>query len=1018
MVAPDKILELVDRFSYNYSSYRSVRYNETQVRREFIDPMFRTLGWDIDNENGYAEAYKEVVHEDAIKIGGQTKAPDYSFRVGGTRKFFLEAKKPSVNVRDDLPPAFQLRRYAWSAKLPLSILTDFEELAVYDCRLKPNLTDRASTARVQYLTFREYADRWDDIVSVFSREAILKGSFDKYANDTKSKRGTAEVDNSFLKELESWRELLAKNIALRNPALTQRELKTAVQKTIDRIIFLRICEDRGIEPYDTLGSLQKGSGIYARLGYLFQRADDRYNSGLFHFKQERNRPEAADTFTLGLKIDDKPLKEILKGLYYPNSPYEFSVLPADILGQVYEQFLGKVIVLDAKHKATVEEKPEVKKAGGVYYTPTYIVEYIVQNTVGKLLEGKTPNQISDVGKTPPLRVLDPACGSGSFLIGAYQYLLDWHLTWYSENDPEKYAKGRSPRLYQGKAQGWRLTTDERKRILLTHIYGVDIDAQAVEVTKLSLLLKMLEGENNDSLNAQSALFQKRVLPDLETNIKSGNSLIGSDFYDSVQINLFDEEERYRINVFDWEDEFAQVFADGGFDAVIGNPPYIRIQALKEFAPKEVEFYKTKYQAAGKGNYDIYVVFVERSLQLLNQRGKLGFILPHKFFNAKYGEPVREVITQGNHLAEIVHFSDEQVFKNATTYTCLLFLEATARDEFTFRGADDLAEWRLNKTAKEGTVSASKATGEEWNFSTGREADLYHKLLAVPTKLGSFTNIFVGLQTSADTVFLFKNSIKSGYELTTVHSKELDKEVQIENALLKPVIRSGSIGQFQASPTALVLFPYERRGESLKLISEERMASSFPKAWAYLSKNKSLLENREKGKFKASGWYQLYPKNLDVWEQEKLMMPYMVTKLSGFLDRENSYFVNVTTGGFGITLKQDLCSLAYLSGLLNSSLLDWFFRAVTTNFNSGYFAANKQYLVQLPIHIDKREADYLRVEQLSTALHSMNVQLKAAKTGQDRKPLERQIKAAERQINQLVYKLYDLTPKEITLVEGS
>lgn len=388
------------------------------------------------------------------------------------------------------------------------------------------------------------------------------------------------------------------------------------------------------------------------------------------------------------------------------------MLPADILGQVYEQFLGKVIVLDAKHKAAVEEKPEVKKAGGVYYTPTHIVDYIVRNTVGKLLEGKTPNQIAAQGKTPPLRVLDPACGSGSLLIGAYQHLLDWHLTWYSENDPERYAKGKSLRLTKGKAQEWRLTTDERKRILLTHIYGVDIDAQAVEVTKLSLLLKMLEGEDNDTLNAQTALFQERVLPDLDSNVKSGNSPIGSDFYDNTQINLFDEEERYRINVFDWEDEFAQVFADGGFDAVIGNPPYIRIQALKEFAPKEVEFYKTKYQAAGKSNYDIYVVFVERSLQLLNSRGKLGFILLHKFFNAKYGEPVRGVITQGNHLAEIVHFGDEQVFKNATTYTCLLFLDATAANEFIFRGVVDLSEWRLNKMAKEGAVSALKANAKE------------------------------------------------------------------------------------------------------------------------------------------------------------------------------------------------------------------------------------------------------------------------------------------------------------------
>ena len=215
------------------------------------------------------------------------------------------------------------------------------------------------------------------------------------------------------------------------------------------------------------------------------------------------------------------LKDILKRLYYPDSPYEFSVLPADILGQVYEQFLGKVIRLTAGHQAEVEDKPEVKKAGGVYYTPTYIVDYIVKNTVGKLLEGKTPKKAAE------LRILDPACGSGSFLIGAYQYLLDWHRDWYVEHGPEKHRK----ELYQGPGGDWRLTTAEKKRILLNNIYGVDIDSQAVETTKLSLLLKVLEGETSESLDAQLSFLHERALPDLAANIKCGNSLIGPDFYD-------------------------------------------------------------------------------------------------------------------------------------------------------------------------------------------------------------------------------------------------------------------------------------------------------------------------------------------------------------------------------------------------------------------------------------------------------------------------------------------------------
>ena len=429
-----EVERLVDRFARNLDVYKRAEYKETQVRVEFIDPFFEVLGWDVRNVRGYAEQYKDVVHEDAIKVSGATRAPDYCFRIGGVRKFFLEAKKPSVSVKGDVGPAYQLRRYAWSAKLPLSILTDFEEFAAYDCRQRPKPDDKVSVGRIMYLTFDQYLDRFDDIYGVFAKESVLKGSFDRYVQDTKRKRGTSEVDAEFLKEIEGWREALARNIALRNPDLSVHELNFSVQRTIDRIIFLRMCEDRGIEEYGRLLALTGGPRIYPRLGDLYRQADEKYDSDLFDFQ--------ADTLSRSLTVDDKVLDPILAGLYFPQSPYEFSVLPAEILGQVYEQFLGKVIRLTPSHRAKVEEKPEVKKAGGVYYTPTYIVDYIVQQTVGKLVEGKTPRQISK------LRILDPACGSGSFLLGAYQYLLDYHRQWYEAHDPAKHARGKRPAVYQ------------------------------------------------------------------------------------------------------------------------------------------------------------------------------------------------------------------------------------------------------------------------------------------------------------------------------------------------------------------------------------------------------------------------------------------------------------------------------------------------------------------------------------------------------------------------------------------
>ena len=649
---------LVEHFQQNIESYRSPAYNETQLRREFIDPFFEALGWDVTNKAGYAEQYKDVVHEDAIKVAGATKAPDYCFRIGGVRKFFLETKKPSIDIKSQVSPAYQLRRYAWSAKLPVSILTDFEETAIYDCRLRPKLNDKPSVGRVRFYTYNQYIDSFEEIYNLLSKESVLKGSFDKFAESDRQKRGTTEVDAEFLKEIESWREALAKDIALKNTKLSLHELNFAVQLIIDRIIFLRMCEDRGIEKYGQIQSLLNGTNTYHRLREIFYHADDKYNSGLFDFKADRLTPE--------IKVDDKPLKDVFKNLYYPESPYEFSVLGADILGHVYEQFLGKVIRLTEGHRAKVEEKPEVRKAGGVYYTPTYIVEYIVKNTVGKLCEGKSPRQIGS------LRILDPACGSGSFLLGAYQYLLDYHRDWYITHNPKNknVTQGFSPaprEIYQGRGGQWYLTTQEKKRILLNNIYGVDIDPQAVEVTKLSLLLKVLEGENQDTLERQMKLFKERALPDLGSNIKCGNSLIGPDFYQGNQMSLLDSEDTYRINAFDWEKEFPEIMKKGGFDAVIGNPPY-----GAEFEQMANEHLKNKFQTfVWRG--ESYLVFVEKGVQLLKLRGLLGYIIPDTYLNLGFTQSLRTFLLQHSKLREIVNLPSN-VFSGGTVDTTLLFVE--------------------------------------------------------------------------------------------------------------------------------------------------------------------------------------------------------------------------------------------------------------------------------------------------------------------------------------------------------
>ena len=383
------------------------------------------------------------------------------------------------------------------------------------------------------------------------------------------------VDVKFLEQISGWRQKLAINIVQNNPNIQSSELNFAVQMIIDRIVFLRICEDRGIEIEYRLEPLQNGARNYPRLLEIFQHADDRYNSGLFHFNYGKRRG-APDDITPHLVVSDRLIRDIISGLYGDKNPYVFSHLPSDILGQAYEQFLSKVIRISA-NTAEVEYKPEINKEHGVYYTPTYIVDYVVRETIGRLIDGKTPSQVSKI------KVLDPACGSGSFLIGAYQFLLNWHLNYYTKNNPEKWKKGRSAAIFLFKkdpelGEIWRLTTAEKKRILLLNIHGVDIDTQAVEVTKLSLLLKVLEGESAEIIDNTLKLERERALPDLDNNIKCGNSLIGQDFFEQPQAAELKDNERYRINPFDWQAEFKEIMQDGGFDAIIGNPPWISLSA--------------------------------------------------------------------------------------------------------------------------------------------------------------------------------------------------------------------------------------------------------------------------------------------------------------------------------------------------------------------------------------------------------------------------------------------------------
>jgi predicted type IV restriction endonuclease len=985
----DEVAKLVAQFRINRAAYLAPTYLEAHARQQLIDPLFIALGWDVHNTQRAAPDYTQVIFEARLQVGANKRAPDYTFRTGKRDyKFFVEAKKPGVSIKTDASAAYQVRVYGWNAELPLSILTDFEELAVYDCRNKPKPSDKPAVARVDYYTCEEYPDRWQELWDQFSYEAVLQGKLDHFVETLKSKRSTLTVDADFLATIEQWRKSLAQNIALRNEALDVPALNDAVQRTLDRLIFMRIAEDRDIEPYAQLQDAASAEHIYRRLMQLFKQADTKYNSGLFNFAEDKRTPQ--------LKIDDKVLQSIISDLY---GVYNFRLMPPEILGNVYEQFLGKVIRLTPAHQAKVEEKPEVRKAGGVYYTPTYIVDYIVRHTVGKWVEGKTPKEVSR------LRVLDMACGSGSFLLGAYQYLLDWHLQWYVEHEPHQHVKavqsvGTSPQTT------WRLTTNEKKRVLLNNIYGVDIDRQAVEVTKLSLLLKVLEGESQETLQPQLLGLEAhaQALPNLDQNIKCGNSLIGSDYFTGQMMP--DADELRRVNAFDWQSEFPDVMKVGGFDCVIGNPPYVRQEILGE----GFKTYAKKKYITYAGTADLYAYFIERGVSLLKRGGLFGFIVANKWTRANYGEPLRHWLKQ-QCIAEITDFGDLPVFKLATTYPCILIIRqdspqaafsATKVETLDFK---NLAEY---VQANHYTVNQMKLDDSGWSLSDENAQGLLEKLRAVGMPLGDYVKgeIYYGIKTGDNEAFVIDAKTR----------KQLIADDPKSAELIKPFLIGREVKRYQ-TPTSEKFLIFTRHGISIK---------NYPAVQEYLEQFKEQLVPKPKGwkgkewKGRKAGAYQWYEIQDTVdyyaeFEKPKIIYPNICKQPEFTFDTKQLY---TNQKCFIIPIDDK-----YLLGVLNSAVTNFLFRTILPKLRGDFYEPSYVYFKDFPIRPinfsdPADQARHDRMVSLVTQMLNLHKRKAATQADSDREIYERQIAATDRAIDALVYELYGLTEEEIKVVEGT
>ena len=810
-----------------------------------------------------------------------------------------------------------------------------------------------------------------------------------------------ELENEFYQDYRNYRAFLYEVLLQQNDESSGRfpgtrgRLVRLAQKIIDRCIFIFFCEDMGrvlgfppqllrnflADRSDDQYFDPEGGTIWEDLKSLFRAMNDgrafggeqlnQFNGGLFEPDPDLEQlyiPNIAFC-EQGQGQNEASLYGNRRTLLYLSAAYNYATgwavgltrndrdradptrsLGLYTLGRIFEQSITELEILEAE----ADERPSVnvlskRKRDGVYYTPEWVVERIVVETIGQRLsdlkracgwpepdEDRLPSEEALDAYEDALRevrVVDPACGSGAFLITSLRFLLE---EWRALQGLRKQVVGDFM-----VREGFE---DEVVRDLLRrNIYGVDINPASVEITKLALWLHTARGD--------------RPLSSLDEHIREGNSLIGPEFYEGLA--PYDDNERERINAFDWQAAFPEVFARGGFDAVVGNPPYVKLQNFQPVHGDMAAFLRRPLANGGQfsstqtGNFDLYLPFIEKGIALLNENGHLGFIAPSLWTVNEYGQGLRDHIAADHHLRSWIGFGSYQVFDEAITYTALQFFSQRANERvqvaFALDGSIPENPWIDDASS----LNYSSLTfGNRWLMTTGADRNLLDALYARCRRLDNpaiARHIYQGLITSADQVYHLRR-LRPQLYLCTPKGRNAPPpyEVRIEDDLMKPLVSGKEAKRYIAPKTdTYLLFPYATAEGRATLISADRMATDYPLAWAYLQSWEEQLRSREDSSFNDDEWYRFgRNQNLHRQEIEKLIVAQTVPSLRLCNDSTEQFYLNNVRVN-GIVPARDV-SAWYLLGVMNGKVCDFVFRRIAKPKAGGWFEANRQFIAPLPI----------------------------------------------------------------------
>src|SRR3989344_2119943 len=890
-----KIQELVNKYSSVLNSRSIKKYTEEETKKGFIEPLFTVLGWDISN--------KEEVTAEESQLQGRV---DYGFYLNGRIKFYVEAKSLKADIHNE-DYAKQAIRYSWNKGVDWAILTDFESLKVFYCQ---DPTQSLFSKLVFEIKFDEFIDRLDQLW-LLSKESFNTNKLDEYAIQHGKKLQKISVGDQLYKHLNECRKLLIEKLGVWNGIKDRNLLDEGVQRLLDRLIFIRVAEDRGIEPPTLIPLVRawqndkKGKTIYESMIDKFRELDSIYNSSLFTehpFEKWDESPGVTENVI-----------EILQGKagYYE---YDFKVMPADVLGAVYENYLGHRLAQSEKG-VTADKDSKKRKEQGIYYTPEFIVDYIVKNTLKPVLD--RCRSIDDIKR---IKVLDPACGSGSFLIKALEVINDKYKEFGNKGD--EYTK---------------IT------ILLENIYGVDLDEQAIEITRLNLLLNTLE--------------KRMQLPKLDKNIRNGNSLI-SGTEDELR-KYFGKNYRDK-KPFNWEEKFPEVFKQGGFDVIIGNPPYINAIQLKEIAGENVkDFWKEKFQSA-KGTYDIYILFFEQALKICRKDGYVSFITPNKYLSSPYGESLRKFIADNFILEKILNVSDLKIFLGPSVYPVITIIKnnkpPSSYQIITEKAlTDDLSNI---KNAKIDSNILKKMPEYLWGPILSENIKIINKVFSNNFSLGEVSEV----QATS----------------TAAEADEFSQYID-ENKVGLPIINSGTIDRY-ATSYGMTTFQNTRK----------QLQEPYPDGSKIGYKRKNL------------------------YNSPKILIAKLALKVEGFLDYGKFASINTNC----IHSPKSGSSLEYLAAIVNSKLISFVYSEIFSGLKmgGGYFQFQAPQLRVLPIAKATEDQQRELIKLVHKIINLKKVFQSTPKDSNKSLSLDEEIERIDRKIDEEVYKLYGLTPEEIAIAK--